>query len=72
MIKIRPDLVDVAQRVAQMFPGDAPGLTRPQIEAAIALQAANEPKPFSDDDYARLLRLRSQAFKSPDKMLKLP
>ena len=69
MIKVRVDLRAVAERVVALFPSGAPGLTRDQIEAAIALHAREQT--FSDEDYTRLLRLRSQAFKSPDKMINL-
>jgi hypothetical protein len=73
-VKIRSDLSDIAKRVQTEFAdSSSPLLTRAQIEAAIAKHAESpeDARLFSDGEYRALLRLRSQAFKSPDKMLKL-
>jgi hypothetical protein len=72
-IKVRPELRAVAERVHKEHGHNEDGtLGRAQIEAAIKAQAdAVGNKPYSADEYAALLRLRSQAFKAPDKKLRL-
>jgi hypothetical protein len=65
-VKVRADLVAVAERVQREFSGGAALITRAHIEAAIAAHDR-----FSDSEYRALVRLRSQAFKAPDKMLKI-
>lgn len=69
-VKVRADLLTVAERVRKEFGDGSALITRPQIEAAIAANAKPE-KAFSDAEFLALLRLRSQAFKAPDKMLKI-
>ena len=73
-IRVRADLLAVAERVASEFGKNDDGtIGRAQIEAAIAAQAAAPvaQRPFSEDESACVLRLRSQAFKAPDKKLRL-
>jgi len=72
-VKVRADLLAVAERVRHEFGDGSVLIARPHIEAAIArhAQSPKEARPFTDDEYRSLLRLRSQAFKAPDKMLKI-
>ena len=68
-IKVRADLLAVAQRVHDGFGGEGGVIGREQIERAIEAHA--QQKIFTPDEHTCLLRLRSQAFKSPDKKLRL-
>ncbi len=72
-VKVRADLLAVAERVRQEFGDGSVLISRPHIEAAIAnyARATKEARPFTDAEYRLLLRLRSQAFKAPDKLLKI-
>ena len=72
-IKVRPELAAVAARVRDEIGANEDGtIGNAQIEAAIKLNAsaAVGARPFSEDENACLLRLRSQAFKAPDKKLR--
>ena len=72
-IKVRPELVAVAQRVRAAEGANEDGtIGNVQIEAAIKryASAAVGARWFSEEEYAGLLRLRSQAFKAPDKKLR--
>ncbi len=73
-VKVRADLVAVAVRVQKEFADpSSPFLTPEQIEAAIAAQGESAPgaRPFNDDEFRALVRLRSQSFKAPDKRLRI-
>jgi hypothetical protein len=72
-IKVRPELLAVAKRVHDELGHNEDGtIGREQIERAIKVQAdAKDTRPFSEAEYSALLRLRSQAFKAPDKKLRL-
>lgn len=68
-IRVRAELLAVAKRVYDEFGGSENVIGREQIEAAIKKHAIE--KIFTPDEHGCLLRLRSQAFKSPDKKLRL-
>lgn len=71
MIKVRPELKAIAERVCNEFASEQaePGsLDAKDVERAIAAQArATGAKPFSEQEESQLIALRSWAMKSPDK-----
>ncbi len=73
MTKVRADLLAVARVVLERCAdlGSEPGtLVQAQIDAAIGLQARE--KFLSQADAGKLVQLRSQLFKSPQKKLRVP
>lgn len=74
MLKVRPALLAVAKLVHDRYrSGEAGVIAREDVDRAIAAQAQApaHDKPFTEQQAAELIELRSWAFKSPDKKLSI-